>query len=120
MIIERIRGSILSGTVIPKPGAKADFIVKGWGERRREVALIYRIPNHNNPGRPYEKGITASEFETAFSELKSSGQFTRAWFNAHLSKCAQEGGCNFTTIGGIFELLSEAAYSGRGIYECRQ
>jgi hypothetical protein len=37
------------GTVIPKPEAKDDFTVKGWGKRNGEAALIYFIPNHNDP-----------------------------------------------------------------------
>jgi len=36
------------------------------------------------------------------------------WFDQYLSKCAAEGGCNFTTIGGIFILLGEAYYAGPG------
>lgn len=120
MIVERIKASIGSGTVIPKPVATADFIVKTWGKRRGEPALIYRIPNHSNPRKPHEKGVTASEFERAYAELQKSGEFTRSWFDKHLSECAAEGACNFTTIGGIFELLGEAAYSSRGVYERRR
>ena len=117
MIVERIKAAISFGTVIPKPEAKADFVVKGWGKRRGESALIYFIPNHRDSNKPHQKGITESEFEKAFSELLSSGAFTRHWFNQFLSNCAKEGACNFTTIGGIFGLLGEAAYSGRGVYE---
>jgi hypothetical protein len=120
MIANRIRRSISSGTVIPKPEATADFVVKAWGQRRGEPALIYCIPNHQEPGKPYQKGVTESEIERAFAELRSSGEFTRAWFNNHLVKCAKEGGCNYTTIGGLFELLGEARYSSRGVYERRQ
>ncbi|HRY71209.1 MAG TPA: hypothetical protein P5159_23935 [Phycisphaerae bacterium] len=101
----------------PEPQAKADFVVKGWGTRRGEDALIYTIPNRKNPTKPSENGITVSEFEAAFAQLKSSGQFTRAWFNSELPACAGEGSCNFTSIGGIFELLSLARYAGRGVYE---
>lgn len=49
MIIEQIKEFVYKRTVIPKPDAKADFIVKGWGRRRGENALIYFIPNHNKP-----------------------------------------------------------------------
>lgn len=120
MIADRIRESISSGTVIPKPAAIADFVVKAWGKRRGETALIYCIPNHGNPSKPHEKGVTESEFEKAFAELQRSGDLTRAWFNKHLPNCAKEGACNYTTIGGIFELLGEATYSSRGVYERRQ
>lgn len=116
MIESRIRKSAPPGTVIPKPEATADFVVKGWGTRRGESALVYCIPNHQQPGKPYEKGITVSEFKKAFAELKRSGEFTRTWFNENLPECAKEGACNFTTIGGIFELLGEASYFERGVY----
>jgi hypothetical protein len=59
MIYERIIQIARPGTVIPKPAAKADFLVKDIGTRRGERALIYSIPNHQNPGKPYHKGITA-------------------------------------------------------------
>ena len=119
MIVDKIKASIKPGTIIPKPEAQGKFIVAGWGQRRSEPALIYSIPNHNNPASPYHKGITVSEFEKAYLQLQSSGEFTRSWFNMHLPACAKEGGCNFTTIGGIFELLGIAMYSDRGIYRKR-
>ena len=117
MIINRVREKIISGMVIPKPDAKADFIIKGWGKRRSSIALIYLIPNHNKPENPYQKGITEQEFEDAYTNLIVSGEFTREWFNKNLIKCSKEGSCNFTTIGGIFELLGVAKYSDRGIYK---
>jgi hypothetical protein len=120
MIAERILESVSLGTVIPKPEAKVNFVVKGWGRRRGERALVYSIPNHRNPENPYEKGITESEFERAYEELRSSGKLTRDWFNKNLTACAKEGSCNYTTIGGIFELLGEATYSTRGLYVYRR
>jgi hypothetical protein len=116
MFSKRIRDEIRFGATIPKPNAKAAFKVKGWGTRRGSPALIYTIPNHKNSAKPYEKGITEDEFEVAYGELRSSGEFTREWFNQHMTSCAKEGGCNFTTIGGIFELLKVARYSKRGVY----
>jgi hypothetical protein len=115
MLIENIR-SLQPGTIIPKPEATATFKIKGWGERRGESALIYWIPNHKNPSKPLAKGVTVSEFERAHAEIIATGQFTRAWFKFNLSTCANEGGCNFTTIGGVFELLGLARYASRGTY----
>jgi hypothetical protein len=80
VIVEKIEAKIETGVVIPKPKASADFKVKGWGTRRGERALIYQIPNHKTPGKPYQKGITVSEFEAAYRELQSSGEITRTWF----------------------------------------
>lgn len=115
-LLDRITDKILPGSVIPKPEGKADFRVKGLGKRRNERALIYTIPNHNTVDKPYEKGISASEWEAAYGQLNSAGELSRKWFNENLSACAQEGGCNFTTIGGIFELLGIARYDSRGLY----
>lgn len=116
MIIQKIKQQIHPGMIIPKPEATANFKVKGWGMRRGEPALAYLIPNHGQPEYPYQKGITTSEFESAYNELKRAGELTRTWFDANLRECAREGGCNYTTIGGIFELIGIAKYADRGVY----
>lgn len=110
--------SLPAGTVIPKPESEKDFTVKGVGMRRGEEALIYRIPTNNLEKYPHvhEKGVTFTEFYRAYTVLQETSQFTRKWFNENLSECAKEGDCNFTTIGGIFELLGIAAYSKPGTY----
>jgi hypothetical protein len=113
-LVERIRG-IKQGTPIPKPNSLGHLIIR-WGKRRGEEALIYSIPNRNNPTKPYEKGIAISEFQQAFEKLRKDGEFTRKWFDRAMVPCAKEGGCNFTTIGGIFKILSLAQYEQRGRY----
>jgi hypothetical protein len=111
MIFDEIIVRFNEDTIIPKPEAKGAFKIKGLGKRRKEKALIYYIPNHNNPEKPYQKGITASEFEIAYQQLLNNGELSRSWFNKNLSQCAEEGTCNFTTVGGIFELLDLAVYN---------
>lgn len=108
-----------AGNEIPKPEAKGAFLVKGLGTRRGESALIYTIPSHTGR-RPHEKGITISEFSRALAELNESGEFTRAWFNENLAACAKEGACNFTSLGGVFEMLGLASYRERGRYVSRK
>jgi hypothetical protein len=115
-ILAEIEEAITAGVLIPKPRARSDFIVKGWGMRRGEQALIHTIPNHKNPTKPHTKGITRSEWDHSFGQLSNAGELTRSWFNQNLPACAKEGACNFTTIGGIFELLGHAKYEGRGGY----
>jgi hypothetical protein len=115
-IFEEIEKKIAPGTIIPKPRARAAFIVKGWGMRRAERALIYTIPNHRTPTKPFEKGVTVSEWFKAFERLSNAGHFSRSWFELSMPACAKEGGCNFTTIGGVFEILGHATY-GRGTYQ---
>ncbi len=116
MIVDRIRREIAGSAVIPKPEATAPFYVKGWGRRRGQAALIYKIPNHSNPSKPHEKGVTEGELNAAYEELLATDTLTRTWFNHALRECAAEGACNFTTIGGLFQLLGIAYYAGRGIY----
>jgi hypothetical protein len=119
MIIEQIRAIAKPGVVIPKPEAKSDFIVKGWGKRRGEEALIYYIPNHENRDRLNEKGVNVSEWEQAHSRVMSGEDFSRQWFEKNMTACFEEGACNFTTIGGIFQLLGLVDYE-RGAYKlCR-
>ena len=115
-ILAEIQSKIIPGTVIPKPQARADFIVKGWGLRRGERALIYTIPNHKTPTKPHEKGITVSEWIKAFKHLTDTGDLSRLWFDKSMRECAKEGSCNFTTIGGVLELLGYAAPNDRGKY----
>lgn len=116
MVIDEIRKLVKPGTQIPKPQARDIFRVKGDGVRRGEDAIIYTIPNHSDPKRPHEKGITASELESAYKQLQDTHEFTHEWFRRNLPNCAKEGSCNFTTIGGFFELLGEADYVDRGVY----
>jgi hypothetical protein len=118
-IVQQIKTKILPDMIIPKPHATADFTVKGWGKRRGEDALIYYIPNHKNPNKPYQKGITVGEWRQAYDQISHSGGFTRHWFDQNMSACSKEGGCNFTTIGGIFEILGLVKYRGDGLYKSR-
>jgi hypothetical protein len=106
------------GTVIPKPEAKGEFTIKGWGKRGGQPALVYFIPNHANPEQPHEKGVNTLEWEQAYRQLRDTGEFTRKWYDRHMPRCSNEGPCNFTTIGGIFSLLGLANYESKGVYRC--
>jgi hypothetical protein len=117
-VLNDIKAKITPNMVIPKPHASGDFLVKGWGIRRGKPALIYTIPNRKTPTKPYEKGVTESEWEQAFQQLLGAGDFSRSWFEQSMSECAKEGDCNFTTIGGIFEALGYATYE-RGVYRSK-
>ena len=115
-IVGLIEQVAVPGTVIPKPKARGAFFVRRWGCRRGERALIYAIPNHRDERCPYEKGITESEWVMAHDRLTEAGQITRMWFRCEMPACEAEGSCNFTTIGGVFELLGIATYVQRGTY----
>ncbi len=107
----------LRGVVIPKSQEKGDFIIKGEGIKRKEKALIYKIPSNSEKQNYYEKGITEKEYKISYQQLLDKSKFTRDWFNKNFSNCAKEGSCNFTTIGGLFILQKYATYSERGIYK---
>ena len=96
-----------AGQEIPKPEAKETFVLKGMGSRIGEEAVIYTIPSRTHERR-FEKGIIISEFEQTYSQFKATGELSRQWFDEHLLACAKEGSCNFTTIGGFFQLLALA------------
>ncbi len=115
-LTEKIK-ALPEDTAIPKPEAMDKFRIKGVGQRRREEALIYTIPSHSEKHpKPYQKGVTFTEFFRAYTVLQETGEFTRQWFIDTLPECNEEGGCSFTTIGGIFELLGLCKYADRGKY----
>ena len=115
-VIEEIQRVAGPGRAIPTPEAHGHFIVKGWGRRWGERALVYYVPNRRDPSRPGQKGITESEWARAFGRLSGTGEFTSEWFRVAMPRCSMEGSTNFTAIGGVFELLGAARYSGRGVY----
>jgi hypothetical protein len=120
MIFNEIQKKIKEGDIIPKPEAKEDFrVIRIKGKRRGLPALVYRVPNSKSD-KKIEKGVNQDEFEAAYLQLKEVGSFTRDWFNSNLVKARIEGSCNFTTIGGIFELLEIAYYAERGCYRLIQ
>jgi len=116
MIIERIKSDIRPGTIIPKPQSAREYRVVGWGQSRGEDALVYSIPTRSSGRKPSTKRIKISDFQAAYDVLVKTGGFTHSWFEENLPDCAKDGSCNFTTIGGIFELLGEAQYGHRGAY----
>ncbi len=79
--------------------------------------MVYRIPARRGTKKASEKRITASAFEQAFDVLQATGQITRRWFAQHLPDLERDGTCNFTTVGGVFELLGEVRYVEPGVYE---
>jgi len=89
-LIQRIQ-SLPPGTVIPKPKARGHFVIKGWGKRAGEDALIYFIPNHSDRSKPYQKGITVSEWAAAYDELMDEQKFSKQWFNANLKRGLERG-----------------------------
>ena len=112
MILRQIKSTLKPEATIPG----TDYVVKAYGKRRGEDALVYRIPNSRDPKKPAEKGINESEWQRAYGQLMQAGEFTRKWFNDALPECAAGQPCNFTVIGNVFVLLGIANENGRGNY----
>lgn len=98
------RGRALPGT---------NYKVKGFGQSHGEPALIYFIPNKNDPGKPSQKAIAKSSFDQAYQQLADTGEFSRKWFETNIE--AKGAPCNFRAIGAVFVLLDIASYA-RGKY----
>ena len=114
MIFEKIKSEISAGTIIPQPISDG-YQVKGYGKSRGQEALVYLIPNRNNPNSPNTKRVPKSDWEEAYEYLKDHGKLTREWFEKN-TICAKDGGCNFTVIGGVFSFLCIAEYNEDGYY----
>lgn len=119
MILSRIKRVVTPGTRIPKPQSPRTYVVKGWGNSRGEEALVYQLPAKLGTKRRSEKRIRASAFEDAYKVLKSQGEITHGWFAQQYPDLEADGACNFTTLGGVLELLGEAEYAGPGVYRKR-
>lgn len=111
--------SLAVDTAIPKPRSLNSTKISHWGTRRGERALIYSMPNHSCPEKKHQKGVTVSELHRAYENLVTTGEFNRAWFSSCMPACMKEGTCNFTTIGGLFELTGIAEYCGPGVYRLK-
>jgi hypothetical protein len=116
MLEARIKAVATSGTVIPKPQAQAPFRVKGDGIRRGRRALVYTIPNHGNPAKPHEKGVTYVELEEDLRTATTGRNVDQRLASTASSWLYAEGSCDFTTVGGLFVLLGKAEYAGPGSY----
>ena len=103
-LFRKIKNTFPVGTIIPRP--KKNTIVISYGFSGNFEYLCYRIGSDN-------KGeITEMDFDEASFELIKSGKLTRSWFVS----TGNPKPCDYTTLGGIFILLSMATYKGKGIY----
>jgi hypothetical protein len=107
MIFDRIR-TIPIGTKI-----RPDYTVKGLGKSRGEEALVYLVPNRSG-GKPSEKRVRSSEWETAYQHLLSGNQMTRNWFEENMPDAAKDGTCGFRVTGEVFVLLGLAREASDG------
>lgn len=116
MLLDRIMAEIPVDTVIPKPAAKGKFTLKGEGTAGEERAIYYSIPSREKGKQSGQKFITEKQLEEAYGQLLAAGELTRQWWNENIRHSETEGGCNFTTVGGLLVLLKEAERIKRGTY----
>lgn len=102
---------------IPKPLSSATYLLVRMGESRGERAVVYQLPVRPGSKRASTKRIPFSAIETSARQLLAAGLLTRRWFASRFPKLEADGTCNFTTVGGILELLGYARYAGQGEYE---
>jgi hypothetical protein len=103
------------GAKLPGTG----YTIKGLGERQGEDAIVYLVPNREQPTKPSQKGFTASELRLAYHQLSNSGEFSRAWFNSEMKECAKGAPCNFLALGAVFVGLN-LAEKKHGLFSLRQ
>jgi len=117
MIIELIKSKVPPGTIIPKPQSKKVYPVTGWKHNRQgKEVLEYSIPTKSGTGKQQKKTIFSEVFEAAYEALCSKRDITKDWLANTFPKVNAAGGCNFTTLGGIFEILNLVERAGRGVY----
>ena len=116
-MLSKIKQTVLPGVAIPKPVSKEVYLVVGWGRSRGEEALVYELPPKPNTKKASRKRLPASVFDAADKEFQQNGQITRTWFQTNFPAVDADGDCNFTTLGGVFELLGRAVYAVPGIYK---
>jgi hypothetical protein len=95
------------------------YTIKGLGKRQGEDAIVYLVPNREDPTKPFPKGVSASELRSAYGRLLSSGEFTRRWFNSAMRECAKCAPCNFLAMGAVFVGL-KLADKKHGLFTLRR
>ena len=115
-IQHRVEQLVREQAVVPKPLSSGTCRLLRIGESRGARALVYELPKRPESKRASTKRIPLSVFEECADRLSDTGSFTRTWFAEHYPKLESDGTCNFTTVGGILQLLGLALYSGSGEY----
>jgi hypothetical protein len=114
MLIDRILAKIAVGTKIPKPRSTGEFVFKGECEVDGERGIRYSIPSKTKSASAQTKRLSASQLESAYRELRTSGEISKSWWTENVASSSSEGGCNFTTFGGLLILLKEAERAPNG------
>ena len=95
------------GAAIPKPRSGRPYRVKGWFVRDGEEWLAYSVA---------DKSIPVEWIRQSFAQLVTTGELRTRWFRSTFYEGRDRGGCNFTTVGGLFCKVNLAEYAGPGLY----
>lgn len=96
-----------TGTTIPKPKSKHKYEIRHWLHVDGEERLAYSIAR---------KSIPISWIRVSFERITETGELRTEWFRRSFYGGKDLGGCNFTTVGGLFCLIGIAEYSKPGLY----
>jgi hypothetical protein len=116
-ICDQVRNILKEGIIIPKPRSKEAYRSLGWKSSRGEEAFIYALPKRPKSKRASTKRIPSSVFKEACRILIEDGAITKAWFTEAFPKLNADGSCNFTTLGGVFQILGFAKWAKPGSYK---
>ena len=110
------RGRDRAGNPDPETGDRRDVSSEGMGHPawRASAHLLHPQPEGRVEAAP--EGRDCVGLETGMGATGLDGELRTSWFTSALPGCSGEGSCNFTTIGGVFELLGLAVRDGRGAY----
>src|ERR1017187_2252716 len=95
------------GTSIPKVESTKNYQIKAWYYKDGEEQFSYTVAN---------KAFPVSWICGCFEELRKTGELRTAWFRESFYDGEDLGGCNFTTIGGLFILIGIAKRARKGLY----
>ena len=115
-IQQHVERLVRAKAIVPKPQSTETYRLVRIGKSRGARALIYELPKRPESKRVSTKRIPLSVFEECANQLSGTGSLTRTWFIDHYPKLESDGTCNFTTVGGVLQLLGLALYSRPGEY----
>ncbi len=108
-IISLISNEIHIGTQIKKPSSVSSVLKI---EPNKENAFLkYSIGKMGS-----SKTVSQEEFIEAFKKIKEDGYINRMWYVEKFPYQHKNKPCNFTTIGGVFEILKIVTYKN-GYYK---
>ncbi len=118
-IQQHVERLVREKAIVPKPQSTETYRLVRIGKSRGARALVYELPKRPESKRVSTKRIPLPVIEECAHRLFCTGSIKRTWFAEHYPQLESDGTCNFTTVGGVLQLLGLARYSGLGEYATR-